>query len=223
VFNPDWGIDTARILSPIRLPAADVIFQALTLYQTEFRKPSLTVYCLDYSGSMSGKGADQLKAAMTILLDPEKSRQFLLQPGSDDLSIVIPFSNRILDTWQQKGNNPQSLAALLGNITRLEPTGGTDIYSPVIQGLDLVAALPDLDRYVPAVILMTDGQSNTGKTIGNLKEEVQRLGKDIPVFCIMFGDASEKQLDAISELTRARVFDGRTDLVTAFRNVKGYN
>ena len=137
--------------------------------------------------------------------------------------MVIPFSNRILDTWQQKGNDPQSLAELLGRITQLEPTGGTDIYSPIIEGMDRIAKLPDLDRYVPAIILMTDGQSNTGRTLADLKDEVQALGKDIPVFCIMFGDASERQLDAISELTRARVFDGRKDLVTAFRNVKGYN
>ena len=223
VFNPDWGINTTRILSPIRLPAAEVIFTALTLYQTEFRKPSLTVYCLDYSGSMSGNGSKQLKEAMRILLDPDKSRQYLLQPGSDDLTIVIPFSNRILDTWQQKGSDPQSLAALLEQITQLEPTGGTDIYTPVMEGMDLIAKIPNLDSYVPAVILMTDGQSNSGRNLSNLRDKVQALGKDVPVFCIMFGDASERQLDAISDLTRARVFDGRKDLATAFRNVKGYN
>ena len=172
---------------------------------------------------MSGAGSEQLKAAMGILLDPEKSREFLLQPGSEDLTVVIPFSSRILDTWQQKGNDPQALAALLGEVTQLAPTGGTDIYSPVIAGMDFIAGVPDLDRYVPAIILMTDGQSNTGMTFGSLRDAVQRLGKDIPVFSIMFGDASEKQLDAISDLTRARVFDGRKDLVAAFRNVKGYN
>jgi len=223
VFNPDWGIDTARILSPVRLPAADVILQALTLYQTEFRKPSLTIYCLDYSGSMSGNGSNQLRAAMGLLLDPEKSRQFLLQPGTDDLTIVIPFSSRILDTWQQKGNDPQGLSALLSKITGLEPSGGTDIYSPAMAGLELIAALPDLGRYVPAIILMTDGNSNQGRTLPDLKDEFQKLGKDIPIFSIMFGDASERQLDAISDLTHGRVFDGRKDLVTAFRNVKGYN
>jgi Ca-activated chloride channel family protein len=43
VFNPDWGIDTAKILSPIKLPSAEVIQEALSLYQSEFRKPSFTV------------------------------------------------------------------------------------------------------------------------------------------------------------------------------------
>ena len=56
VFNKDWGIDTDRILSPISMPAAPVLMEALNLYQTELRKPSLTIYCLDYSGSMEGEG-----------------------------------------------------------------------------------------------------------------------------------------------------------------------
>ena len=39
VFNKDWGIDTTRILSPITMPAADVLMNALNLWQSSFRKP----------------------------------------------------------------------------------------------------------------------------------------------------------------------------------------
>ena len=39
----------------------------------------------------------------------------------------------------------------------------------------------------------------------------------------MFGSAEPGQLEALAELTNARVFDGREDLVAAFRSVKGYN
>ena len=56
VFRADWGIQPDRVLSPIRMPSTDVLMECLNLYQTEFRKPSLTVYCLDYSGSMEGIG-----------------------------------------------------------------------------------------------------------------------------------------------------------------------
>ena len=52
VFNESWGIDTERILSPIQMPEADVLMKALSLYQTSLKKPSLNLYCLDYSGSM---------------------------------------------------------------------------------------------------------------------------------------------------------------------------
>ena len=53
------------VLSPITMPAADVLMNALNLWQSSFRKPSLTVYCLDYSGSMSGEGNAQLVNAMS--------------------------------------------------------------------------------------------------------------------------------------------------------------
>ena len=46
---------------------------------------------------------------------------------------------------------------------------------------------------------------------------------DVPVFSIMFGDADPEQLEELAEATNARVFDGREDLIDAFRKVKGYN
>jgi Ca-activated chloride channel family protein len=46
---------------------------------------------------------------------------------------------------------------------------------------------------------------------------------DIPVFSIMFGKAVESQLVDIARLTRGRVFDGKTNLIQAFRSAKGYN
>ena len=46
---------------------------------------------------------------------------------------------------------------------------------------------------------------------------------NIPVYSITFGYASEYQLEEIAELTNAKVFDGRTDLLRAFKEVRGYN
>ena len=73
VFKAEWGIDTDKILSPIKLPTAEVIMEALNLYQGEFRKPSLSVYCLDFSGSMMGAGERGVKEAMDLILDQEKA------------------------------------------------------------------------------------------------------------------------------------------------------
>ena len=79
IFNADWGIDTERILSPIQMPEADVLMDALNIYQTEFKKPSLNIYCLDFSGSMTGEGEDQLKEAMSQILIQENAEKNLLQ------------------------------------------------------------------------------------------------------------------------------------------------
>jgi Ca-activated chloride channel family protein len=223
VFRSDWGIDTKKILSPIRLPSEDVIREALGLYQTAFRKPSFTVFCLDFSGSMGDNGgAKQVKQAMSLLLDQQLARRYLLQSSPDDRVVVLPFNHEILARWEVDGNKDDSLKALLASIDSLAPGGGTDIYSPVIEGLKAIAQR-DSGFYSPAVILMTDGMSNTGKTFTGLQYAWDSVARDIPVFAITFGDASETQLQQITTLTRGRIFDGKTDLVTAFRSAKGYN
>ena len=221
VFNPEWGIDTRRILSPIKLPSTDVIFEALNLYQTDFRKPSYTVFCLDYSGSMKGDRIDQVVKAMEILLNQDNAKKYLLQCSSDDVIDVIPFSDTP-ELWKTNGTTKERLDSLLQKIENHNVGGQTDIYSPVMMGLDEISKI-DLNKYIPAVILMTDGESNHGRSFEDLKEYWTKLGKDIPVFAIKFGDASDDQLKAISELTRGTIFDGTKDLVAAFRKAKGYN
>src|SRR5262249_47173871 len=54
--EPDWNFDPGRLVTSIRSPAPEVISHALTLYQESLRRPSITAFCLDYSGSMSGTG-----------------------------------------------------------------------------------------------------------------------------------------------------------------------
>jgi Ca-activated chloride channel homolog len=222
VFNPDWGIDVHKILSPIKLPKAEVILEAINLYQTAFRKPSLTVFCLDYSGSMAREGVAQLRSAMEILLDQDEANKYLLQTSPEDKIIVIPFSDSCLARWEVNGNRKEDMDSLLIRIKNYSTSGSTDIYSPVIKGLGEISEI-GTDVYIPAVILMTDGRSNHGKTFDDLKTYRQKLGKDIPVFAITFADASETQLREITELTGGDLFDGKKDLVSAFRKAKGYN
>lgn len=222
VFNPEWGIDVNKILSPIKMPKADVIFEAINLYQTAFRKPSLTVFCLDYSGSMDGEGLNQLKSAMQILLGENESKKYLLQTADDDKIIVIPFSDSCLDFWEVDGNKKEDLDSLLFRIQNFPAKGATDIYTPVMRGLETIKAL-DSGKYSPAVILMTDGKSNHGRKFSDFDIYWKNQHQDIPVFAITFADASEDQLKQITDLSRGTIFDGKKDLVTAFRKAKGYN
>jgi Ca-activated chloride channel family protein len=221
IFNPAWGIDPTRVIDPITIPPPDVIMEALTLYQTVLRKPSFTVYLLDYSGSMDGDAAEDLEAAMTALLDPAESARYLLQPSAQDVTIVIPFNDGIIDQWRVEGNDPDKLLDLLSHITALDAGGGTNIYKPVIAALDALDT--SLDGYAPAIILMTDGQSQDG-SFGDVEGRLELAsGQQIPIYPILFGDTDEEQVTVLAEATSGRVFDGRTDLIAAFRQAKGYN
>lgn len=92
-FNSTRGIDVNRILSPITMPSADVLMNALNLWQSRFRKPSLTVYCLDFSGSMEGEGNSQLLSAMQQVLVEEYAEANLLQAADGDVDIVVTFDD----------------------------------------------------------------------------------------------------------------------------------
>ena len=222
VFNPAWGINPQKILSPIKLPRAEVILKALNLYQTMFRKPSLTFYCLDFSGSMIGGNSDLVKKAMEILLDQDKAGKYFLQSSPDDITFVIPFAGTIFNAWQVEGNKQPEMMDLLTKIRETRTDGSTDIYSPVILALEQ-SAMIDSAKYIPAIILMTDGESNTGKKYADMETAWKNNRRDVPVFLIKFGDASDAQLAQIANLTNGAVFDGRKDLIGAFRKVKGYN
>ena len=223
IFNPAWGIDTKKILSPIKMPSTDVITDALNLYQTRLKKPSHTIFCVDFSGSMAGNGGEeQAKAAMKTLLTQSIAKQYLLQASPSDTITVIPFSDHIISKWTIKGNNSTELNNLYKKIDSLEANNGTDIYSPVIDALKDMKN-DDLSKISPSIILMTDGESNTGANFSDLQAAVKTTKLDIPIFSISFGDASSDQLNDIANLTRAKVFDGSANLVNSFREVKGYN
>jgi Ca-activated chloride channel family protein len=225
VFNPDWGIDLTRLLAPIRFPQESVIREALDLYQTSFRKPSFTVYCIDVSGSMEGQALEDLKTSMRMLLQEDSARRYLLQASPRDVTIVIPFSSDPKGEMTLEGNDPAKLDALYAEIARLDAGGGTDIYSPVMRAFQLMAKHGGLEQYFPAVILMTDGKSNEGRDFDDLlaTRSAVNLHADVPVYAIMFGDAAPEQLQQIAASTSGRVFDGKKDLVKAFRQAKGYN
>ncbi|MFG6318420.1 MAG: VWA domain-containing protein [Clostridia bacterium] len=219
VFNPTWGIDTNKYIVPLKMPGTDIIKKALAMYQTELRKPIHTVFCLDYSGSMSGDGYRDLSNAMTYILDETKASENLLQFAEKDKISVIPFNGRVLGQWHT--DNGVETQELIDNILSLAPGGSTNVYDTSIRALEILEQ-EDTDNYNVSVILMTDGMSNSG-SYTNLVRKYNSLGKDIPIYSIMFGSAYQDELEEIAELTNAKVFDGKSDLLKAFKEVRGYN
>jgi Ca-activated chloride channel family protein len=106
VWNPNWGIKSAVSIASVPVPTEKVLAQMLDLYQTVLRKPSLTVWVLDVSQSMSGTGITQLREAMGTLFDAETAKRNLLQIGPHDVNIIIQFDGDIVDVWKLVGNDP---------------------------------------------------------------------------------------------------------------------
>ena len=79
-----------------------------------------------------------------------------------------------------------------------------------------------MNKYNVSVVLMTDGQGNVG-TFKMLENSYKQINKTIPIYSIMFGSAMESQLKEIAQMSNGKVFDGKNDLVKAFKEVRGYN
>jgi Ca-activated chloride channel homolog len=218
VFDPNWGLKSDPPFVTLRYPQKEVIEEILNLYQISLRKPSLTYYVIDVSGSMEGKGLSSLKEAMQTIINQQSAKEYFLQASPKDISVVIPFNDKVQEASIFEGNSSQVIKDFSLKIEGLAAGGGTDIYSPTIEALKLIEQTQNLSDYFPAVILMTDGRSENEYLLNSFSSS-----QDIPVFAIMFGDAKEAQLDKIVEKTSGKVFDGRQNLVEAFRNAKGYN
>ncbi len=227
IWNADWGVDLTRNIASVPTPDADVIREALRLYQTELRKPSLTIWVLDVSGSMDGAPLQQLKDAMTLLLDPEAASLNLLQPSDRDITIILPFSSVPMPSVTVTGGTPADLAQALRMVRGLQAGGGTDLYAALGAAFELLKPYDrngTLQDYLPAIVAMTDGASDTGNRDGLLANIARlRFGRDVPVHAVSFGDADVTQLDELNAATIGRLFDGNADLAEALRSAKGYN
>ena len=218
VFNPDWGIDTSKYITPLKYPSAEVIKLALNVYQNELRKPVHIVFCLDYSGSMLGSGITGLKSAMDYILT-SKATNDLIQFSKKDKIDIIPFSNKAGDAWSTiDGTDTEEI---LKNINNYPVTGMTALYPASVNALNILKD-EDENTYNLSVVLMTDGVANVG-TFTDLKNTYDQIKKQIPIYSITFGSADEYELQDIAELTNGKIFDGKSDLVSAFKEVRGYN
>ena len=71
---------------------------------------------------------------------------------------------------------------------------------------------------------MTDSASNdTRNSYESFRNYYERYNLKIPVFSITFGSAYEYELNRIAELTNGKVFDGKTNLVEAFKETREYS
>jgi Ca-activated chloride channel family protein len=208
------------MVNSVRTPAPDVIQKALALYQNTLRRPSLTAFCLDFSGSMEGDGEKQVHDAMHFLLTPSEASKALVQWTQRDKMNVVIFTDHVEDSREGDGT-PASQSGMLDFVNSKSAGGGTDMYSCLKQAAQWIDRQPDRANYLPAILVMTDGKSDGDEP--GFEQQWRASGEAIPIFGITFGDADKSQLDKLADLSRARVFDGRKDLQAAFRAARGYN
>ena len=185
------------------------------MYQTEFRKPVHVVFCLDYSGSMKGEGISSLLNAMDYIFGNEASSSMIQFSKMDKVDVII-FNHTLADLETVSGDQVYNLMGTLSNYT---PNGTTALFPSVVEAY---SKLNHDEDYNQSIIVMTDGAGNVGD-FSDVRAIYKKNNRQIPIYSITFGDASEEQLEDLAELSNGKVFDGRVDLVKAFKAVRGYN
>ena len=218
--EPAWNFNPTRLVTAISPPDPAVIRDALNLYQETLRRPSLTAICLDYSGSMEGRGEQQLAEAMRFLFTPERTREALVQWSPRDHIYVLPFNDQVIGSVEGSGAAADQ-ARILSDVSKQSADGGTDMYACGQRALALMHDQLAAGNYLPAIVMMTDGRSD--ENMDAFMTAWRAEGHQIPVFGITFGNADRRQLDDLATQTRARVFDGGSNLAEAFRSARGYN
>ena len=124
-------VSTADILAAVSdgkltfsMTSATVIDSALNVYQTALRKPSWTIWVVDYSGSMSGEGKNGVVKGLNAALDPDQAKKSYIEPASGDVNILIPFETEAHRPVKATGT---STSDLLHEADATDASGGTDI------------------------------------------------------------------------------------------------
>lgn len=217
VFNPAWGIDTMQYLAPMNYPSKEVTTELLNFYTYGVSKPANYVFCLDFSGSMRGQGHEDVIQAMSTLFDEQIASRYFIQMKDTDRVTLVLFTSEaergVAVSYENFGRIPQLLK-------ETDPGGGTNIYKALYEAADHV--LPLAEGYHNYVVLLTDGQSNDVRK-DRFLSKYQALEEKFPIYSITMGDAREEQLEELAELSAGKVFNGKTDLVMAFKTLRGYN
>jgi Ca-activated chloride channel family protein len=211
----------------VELPFPDTraaIDALLTAYFDRLRKPARTVYVLDLSGSMAGERLAALKSALSDLtgVNTSLSGQYCRFRSREEV-ILLPFSTTpgTPRTFTVSAESPEtSRGEIRAAIDGLATVGDTAVYDSLVAAYGLFGGAED--RFL-SIVLMTDGESNTGRTLEDFQAFVPGAPHQVRVYPILFGEDAEQQMRAVATATGGELFDARQgELSKAFCQIRGY-
>jgi Ca-activated chloride channel homolog len=214
----------AELTFPNQLDVIDAVLQA---YQSEWRRPSTSIFVLDTSGSMQGERLRAMRDALKILsgADTATLGARLARFQNRERVVLIAFSSRVAPPRTMvfdKASLAQAQEEVRSFADKLTADGGTAIYSALAEAQQaaLKERQADAGRLV-SIVLLTDGENNEGLSPAAFR---RRYGDaQVRIFPILFGEADTAELRALAELTGGRTFDARdASLAAVFKEIRGY-
>jgi Ca-activated chloride channel family protein len=239
---PKQAMQVELPFSPDRALADGLI----AAYLNEFRRPIASTFVLDTSGSMEGGGRRQAlvkaihyiageDASLTGRIAKLTSRERIwMQPFSEQpygrVRFEVPAESAKhagVALQADSDAKQQVLGSVREFADNLRMTGGTALYDAIYLSLkDMLEERKKNPDYQYSVVAFTDGENNKGRSLEQFKRDYALLPEDvraIPVFMVLFGEASEGALRDLVQTTGGRVFDARkTPLYGVFKDIRAY-
>jgi len=229
--TPLAGDGSDEVVNELPFPGNVKVVDALLAgFMDQYSKPATSYFVLDTSGSMREGRIDDLRKGMLTLAsgDGSTSGRFATFRQREIIKVTT-FSDvvRPLQEYALTGDvsvNKETLGAFTGQMTRLTADGGTAVYDALLSVYDQAQAdLKKGDRSV-SIVLMSDGESQTGARLRDFLDLVEQRGAPhVPVFAILYGESSTNEMTRLTQATNGRVFDARkTSLKQALKVIRTY-
>ncbi|MFJ4831218.1 substrate-binding domain-containing protein [Streptomyces sp. NPDC088747] len=185
------------------------------------------VFLLDFSGSMRGRRMEELRAAFAGLSGADKTStgKFARFYRGERLT-VVRFSGDILQERTVTVRDDGDLADLNSLVSEGGFGDSTAVWSALDRGYRIAAdALDEAPDRPVAIVLMTDGESNSGLGYAEFLRRHAELGTGVdavPTFPVQFGEADPAALERAASATGGRMVDaGASSLSDAFKEIRG--
>ena len=218
----DDATEAFEIPFPNRL---ETVRALLSSWVSDVRKPANMVFQIDTSGSMEGSRLDALKAALGSLTDTgAEGTGSLLTFQPRETVHFVEFATSVKDERDITVGEDGNLSDVGDYVRGLVASGSTAIYGTLERSLEL-AARTRSDANVTSVVLFSDGENLESPDLAAFRSWYEATPEvhGIPVYAILFGEASRDEMEQLAELTGGRVFDAADgDLTAAFKEIRGY-
>ncbi|MFH8792850.1 substrate-binding domain-containing protein [Streptomyces sp. NPDC017941] len=185
------------------------------------------VFLLDFSTSMRGSRMAALRAAFADLsgADPSATGKFARFYRGERLT-VVRFAGRVLGERTVTVRGDEDLRALESFVAEGGFGDDTAVWSALGHGYRSASdALREHPGRPLSIVLMTDGESNTGLSYGEFTRRHARLApgaRAVPTFPVHFGEADAKALRRAADATGGRMVDANSSsLSQAFKEIRG--
>ena len=180
--------------------SGDVIIQAQKLWKDIKNTNICAVFVADVSGSMMGEPLNKLKDSL------DEGQKYI---GQDNMIGLVSYSDDVnIDLPIAKFNLTQR-AMFAGAVDELQAGGSTATFDAIAVAMKMIKDQRAIDPNLkPMIFVLSDGETNRGHSLSEIKNIVQDLG--IPINTIGY-NANIQALKEISGINEAVYIDADTD------------